>query len=143
MEFVITRSPPEPATATGLGRKFVLNSTQIRDDHGTVLGQIYVSTQPNEDHLPIAVTRVLNQSGVVTAEFTRGVGTRPELWFTYDNLTMRVQPRNYYVCEEIHARTVLPWYPPGQCVYIVDDRVDPVSALFLFQMLEALDDERP
>jgi hypothetical protein len=185
MEFVINRSPPAPVIATGLGRTFVINSTEIREENGAQLGRVEVCNQctpstlaksnftrstlapPNvipanaeiQPHVtpvraeiqPIvipakagiqhSVNYVLRQQGVVTAIFTRGPGSPCEFWFTYDDRTMRVQPWNHFVCDEIHARTVLPWFPPGQCHYFVDDTVDPVSALFLFQMLENMDDE--
>lgn len=139
MEFVITRCPPEPAVAVGLGQRFVISETQICDDIGTVLGDVQVCDEsPNS---PGCIRYKLHQHGIVTAEFARRTNLPSESWFTFDDVTMRVWPQNYFVCEEIRARTVLPWYPAGQCVYTVDDVVDPVSALFLFQMLENLDDE--
>lgn len=142
MEFVIKRSLPEPAVAVGLGRTFVITPTEIRDENGLLLGRVERRAPPPANPLhPEAIDFALWQQGVVTAVFTRGVSSRPAFWFTYDNQTMRVHPLNHYVCDEIHARTELPWFPPGQCKYLIDDCVDPVSALFLFQMLENIDDE--
>ena len=173
MEFVINRCPTAPAIATGLGRTFVISSTEIREENGARLGRVEICNQctpstlmtstptestptestptestlatsnviPAEAGIQHSVNYVLRQQGVVTAIFTRRAGSPCDCWFTYDDQTMRVQPWNHFVCDEIHARTVLPWFPPGQCHYFVDDTVDPVSALFLFQMLENLDDE--
>jgi len=138
MEFVIKGAAPEPMIATGLGRSFLISATDIRDEHGVVLGHVERRCR-SCGSVPRIVDHSLWQRGLKTAVFACEESVEPQYWFTYDDRPMQVRPFNHFVCEEIHARTVLPWYPPGQCVYSVDDCVDPVSALFLFQMLGKLE----
>lgn len=142
MEFVIKRCPPAPSVATGLGRTFVLHRTEIRDDSGTLLGRVERRKQPSVTRSsPGATDVVLCEKGVVTAVFTQVAGPTAAFWLTIDDQTYCVHPWNHFVCDEIHARTVLPWFPPGQCHYTVDDHIDPVRALFLYLMLENLEND--
>lgn len=138
MEFVIKRCPPEPTVAKGQERTWLLKGNGICDEAGTILGRIERRTC-TEGAVCGTIDDVLWQKGVVTATFTTRIGPTPEFSFTYDDTPMSVHPLNHFLCEEIHARTVLSWFPEGQCTYTVDDHVDPVSALFLYYMLERID----
>lgn len=138
MEFVINGAAPDPIIAKGGGRTFVIGANDIRDDQGVVLGSVERRCR-SCGSVPRIVDFKLWQCGSVTAGFVCEESYDPRYWFIYDELQLRVRPLNHFVCEEIHARTVLPWYPPGQCIYTIDDCVDPVSALFLFQMLGKLE----
>lgn len=138
MEFVITGAAPDPIVAMGLGRSFVIGANDIRDENGAILGNIERRCR-SCGSVPRVVDYKLWQRGSVTAAFACEESSEPQYWFIYDEREMPVRPLNHFVCEEIHARTVLPWYPPGQCIYSLDDCVDPVSALFLFQMLGRLE----
>ena len=138
MEFVIKRCPPEPTVAKGLERTWLLKVNGIYDEAGTILGRIERRTC-EQGAVCGTVDDVLLQKGVVTAIFTTRIGPTPEFVFTYDDRSMSVHPLNHFICEEIQARTVLSWFPEGQCTYSIDDTVDPISALFLYQMLERID----
>lgn len=139
MEFDILKNSPAPEVATRLDQRYVLDRLTIRDDQGHVLGQITVDTFGNNGSAVRVWT--LWQNGQVTAEFR----WRPErdgpAEFVYAGQTMKIHPDNYYLCEEIQARTEMPWFPPGRCTFRVDDSVDPVSALFLFQRVESLEED--
>ena len=138
MEFVIQRCPPEPTVATGLERTWLLKTNSICDQNGSVLGRIERRTC-SEGAVCGTVEDRLWQQGAITAIFTTTTGPKPEFTFTFDDCSMSVHPLNHFICEELHARTVLSWFPEGQCTYTIDDAIDPVSALFLYQMLERID----
>ena len=142
MEFVIQRRPPEPTVATCQGMRYRLVGSEIQDNDGTTLGHYQrCARSPLDPPVPESIDYAFWQQGAVAAIFTRGVSPQPEFWLTYGDQTMCIRPSNYYICEELHARTVLAWYPEGQCVYTIDDAIDPVSALFLFRMLETIDED--
>lgn len=138
MEFVILRNAPDPDTACCAGQTYVLTPEEIRDSNGLVLGRIHCSCATG---IGTPGTRTLWQAGQLVAEFRFDPETRVPTEFVYQERSLRLDLRSYYVCDELHARTVIPWFPQGQCHFQIDDTVDPVCALFLFHCIDRFETE--